>query len=207
MKNFLHNLPSIIFSIIEGIAIFEIGILMQLKYNDILFIMIVFMLIRSSAENPCHYKSIVKCVIFTMLLFSALFLVARVDFAISIGITVVSAYMLTEKGDIRHTFQHFNKKEEKKYRELEKYIQNNRKSKDLERFENILKNLNISYGKRYKYDFYKIYKLSFLENKTFEEIKNETGIRDNHGVTRALDVIFMSFNTYLETKKELAEMC
>lgn len=206
MKNFLHNLPSIIFSIIEGIAIFEIGILMQLKYNDILFIMIVFMLIRSSAEKPCHYKSIVKCVIFTMLLFSALFLVARVDFAISIGITVVSAYMLTEKGDIRHTFQHFNKKEEKKYRELEKYIQNNRKSKDLERFENILKNLNISYGKRYKYDFYKIYKLSFLENKTFEEIKSETGIRDNHGVTRALDVIFMSFNTYLETKKELSEM-
>lgn len=205
MNRFFHNLLSIIYSISIAITIFVIGILCSLRYDNVLFIMIIFMAIRSSSNKPYHYESRIKCFIFTILIYTALFLIARKDFVLSMGITVIASYMLTDKGDIKHAFQHFNSKDEKKYREMAKYIQTNNKSVELKEFENILKNLNMSYRERYRYDFYEIYNLYFLQEKSFKEIKNITGIRDNHGVTRALDVIFMIFNTYFETKKELTK--
>ena len=195
MNLFFHNLLNIVYSIFTAIIIFTIGMLFGLKYYNILSIMIIFMVIRSSTESY-HYESRIKCFIFTILIYTILFLVAKLDFIISVAMTIVASYMLTDKADLNNTFQHFNSKNEKKYREMTKYIQNN-KRRELREFENVLKTLNISYSERYRYDFYEVYNLYFLEEKSFKDIKQITGIRDNHGVTRALDVIFMIFNTYL----------
>lgn len=203
MNLFFHNLLNIVYSIFTAIIIFTIGMLFGLKYYNILSIMIIFMVIRSSTESY-HYESRIKCFIFTILIYTILFLVAKLDFIISVAMTIVASYMLTDKADLNNTFQHFNSKNEKKYREMTKYIQNN-KRRELREFENVLKTLNISYSERYRYDFYEVYNLYFLEEKSFKDIKQITGIRDNHGVTRALDVIFMIFNTYLETKKSLTK--
>ena len=129
MKRFLYELPSYLFSIIEGILIFIIGYyLIQLDYDQILFIMVTFMLVRKNAEKPCHYKSLVKCIAFTLIIFGFLFIVAKINFTISLVITVVAANMLTEKGDIRDTFEHFNRGKEKKYIYIEKYIENHKET-------------------------------------------------------------------------------
>mgnify|MGYP006910886582 FL=1 len=59
---------------------------------------------------------------------------------------------------------------------------------------------------RYKVNLYEVYKLYFLEGKSFGEIIKITDIYDNHGVTKALDIIFFSFNTYIVTIGEKEQL-
>ena len=96
------------------------------------------------------------------------------------------------------------------YMTLEKcYERDNKlykKSKELKKFEEILIDLNKTYMERYKVNLYEVYKLYFLEGKSFGEIIKITDIYDNHGVTKALDIIFFSFNTYIVTIGEKEQL-
>ena len=86
--------------------------------------------------------------------------------------------------------------DEQKYRELKRYVRKNKNTKQLEEFENILKTVDYKYRDRYKIDLYKMYICVFHENMSFEKIKVEMNLRnDNHIITNALDLIFISFNT------------
>lgn len=198
----IYSLPSLIFNVVEISIIILVGILMQVKIEEVIILILLFFIARVTSYNQMHYKSPILCMIWSTLVFFSFFLLTKVNLYIAIVFTVFEGVILTGRGDVRDGFLYSNTMDKKKYKELEIYIQNNRDSQNLKEFERILKRLNQTYSKRYRYDFYQIYTLKFLENKSFEEIKKETNIRDNHGVTRALDVIFMSFNTYLETLKE-----
>lgn len=202
MKRFLYELPSYLFSIIEGILIFIIGYyFIKLEYDQILFIMVTFMLVRKDSKKPCHYKSLIKCVIFTLILFSCLFLVAKIDFTVSLIIAVVAANMLTEKGDIRNTFEHFNRGNEKKYIHLEKYIEKNQESAQLEEFEKMIKEIGKKYGDKYKEDFYKVYQLKFHEKQSQDKIIEKTELKSRREVINILDMIAAMFYSYMNLKR------
>lgn len=201
MKRFLYELPSYLFSIIEGILIFIIGYyLIQLDYDQILFIMVTFMLVRKNAEKPCHYKSLVKCIAFTLIIFGFLFIVAKMNFTISLVITVVAANMLTEKGDIRDTFEHFNRGKEKKYIYIEKYIENHKESIEVKEFEQMLKEISNKYKDKYKVNFFEIYKLKFQDKKSQDKIIEESNLKTRHEVINVLDMIAVMFYSYMNLK-------
>lgn len=201
MKRFLYELPSYLFSTIESLLIFLIGYyFIQLEYDQILFIMVTFMLVRKDAEKPCHYKSLIKCVIFTLLIFVFLFLVAKINFTVSLVITVVAANMLTEKGDIRDTFEHFNRGKEKKYIYIEKYIENHKESIEIKEFEKMLKEISYKYKDKYKVNFYEIYRLKFYDGKSQDKIIEESDLKSRHEVINVLDMIAAMFYSYMNLK-------
>ena len=198
MKKILYELPSYLFSILQGILIFLVGYyFINLEYDQTLFIMITFMLIRKNADKPCHYKSIIKCTFFTMIIFISLFIVAKIDFTISLVITIVAASMLTEKGDIRNTFEHFNRGNEKKYIYIEKYVENHKESKELEKFEDMLKAISENYKDKYKANFYEIYKLKFYDDKSLDKIVEASNLNSRRAVINALDMIAGMFYSYM----------
>ena len=120
--------------------------------------------------------------------------------------TIFSAVITSKKADVKDWSMYRNNPKERKYRELEYYIAKNKKSKELKKFEEILIDLNKTYMERYKVNLYEVYKLYFLEGKSFGEIIKITDIYDNHGVTKALDIIFFSFNTYIVTIGEKEQL-
>ena len=201
MKDFLYEFPSYLFSIAEGIAVFLVGfILVKLPYEYVISIMVIFMLVRKNAKKPCHYKSRIKCVIFSLALFFFLFLAAKVDYTSCMIITVIVANMLTEKGDIRNTFEHFNKGNEKKYIYIEKYLQEHKESREIKEFEDMLKTISYKYQEKHKVDFYEIYLLKFYENKSLDKIIETTNLNSRRAVINALDMIAAMFYSYMNLK-------
>lgn len=209
MKKLLFKLPSIIFSCIEAFCIFLCGICFKLQYTEIISIIVVFVLTRMTAHSPCHYKSLLKCFLWTMLVFCSFFLVVKVNIVISIIVTIFAGYILTENGNIQDSFMYRRKEDDKKYRELKKYVDTYKNTKQIEKFENKIINFNEKFSDRYKINIYEIYKLIFYENMSYEKVKKTMNLRDdNHIITNALDMVFICFNTFIETEKdkELAEI-
>ena len=201
MKKFLYNLPSMIFSCIEGIVVFLFGVLLKLPYNEIILIIVLFVMTRMTAKKPCHYKSIVKCLIWTIIVFFSLFCVAKVEFTIAIVMTMLSAYILTENGDIRDGFEYNNKDKKSKYREMKKFAKEHRETDYFDDYLKILDSFNKKYSDRYKFDFSEIFKLEFLEDRKYKEILEKANLNDNRDLTDALDIISISLDTYIETKE------
>lgn len=202
MKKVLYELPSYLFSIFQGVLIFLVGyFLVRLPYDHTLFIMTTFMIVRMNAKKPCHYKSMYKCTFFTLLIFCALFLLAKIDFTIGLVITVIIANILTEKGDLRNSFEHFNKGNEKKYIYIEKYVEKYKNSEELEDFEKLLKKITDKYEDKHKVNFYEIYKMKFLQNKSLDEIANLANLKNRRKVINVLDMIAGMFYSYINLKK------
>lgn len=191
---------SIIFNTVEIAIIIEIGLLMQVKIEEIIILCALFFLARITNQKPMHYKSPFNCMLWSTLVFMSFFLLTKVNLPIAIIMTLLEGMMLTGKGDIRDGLM-YKKENESKYIEIKNYIQENKDSESLKEYENILKEINQKYKERYKTDFYQIYRLKFHDNKTFREIIEETNLNDNKEVTKALDIISMSFNTYIEIIK------
>lgn len=99
-------------------------------------------------------------------------------------------------------FKYCHSKNKKKYRELNQYIENNKNTEQIIRFEEKLVGFNNKYSDRFKINLYEIYKLIFLEKMSYEKVKKEIKLRDdNHIIINALDMIFICFNTYIEEEK------
>ena len=81
---------------------------------------------------------------------------------------------------------------------MERFVENNINSQTVKKFEDKLRKINTIYKDRYKKDFYCVYELKFKEGKSFEEIKQRTNISDNHELTKILDIIFITFNMYMD---------
>ena len=211
MKEIINRLLSSIVYWIYSLIIFVVGIFMKLESQKVFFIMGTFFIIRSLFKKPYHYNSKIKCFLFTILIFVSFFTVAKADFIISVGVTIIAGMMITGKGDIRNMSQYYNKKEEeKKYREMKKYIRENRNSEMIKEFEINLLELGIKYKERYKADIFNTYRLYFLEDAKFKEIKEE--LKEsytssyNHKLVSILDAIFLSFNTFMIEKGKFKEL-
>ena len=198
-EKLLKNWATIIFNVAETSLIVIFGIILKLKISDIILIILLFGCTRIATKGGIHYKSWVKCLIWSLFLTISLFVLVKVDMRIAIVMTIFSGLITSKKADVRDWSMYQNDVKKQKYKELKHYIIKNKDSKQIKDFEEILIELNKKYSERYKIDFCKVYNLYFLEDRSFEYIKKQTGLYDKHTITKALDLIFFSFNPYMVT--------
>lgn len=199
MKNKLLNIPSIIFNLLETFLILLVGWMLNLNSKDIILIVVLFVSGRTFLKGAMHYKSWKKCLIWTLLLMTSLFILVKIDIYIAIYMTLFSAYIVTERANVKDGYMYYKDvRREGKYREMERFVEDNINSQEVKKFEDKLRKINTIYKDRYKKDFYCVYELKFKEGKSFEEIKQRTNISDNHELTKILDIIFITFNMYMD---------
>lgn len=199
MKNKLWNIPSIIFNLLETFLILLVGWMLNLNSKDIILIVVLFVSGRIFLKGAMHYKSWKKCLIWTLLLMTSLFILVKIDIYIAIYMTLFSAYIVTERANVKDGYMYYKDvRREGKYREMERFVEDNINSQEVKKFEDKLRKINTIYKDRYKKDFYCVYELKFKEGKFFEEIKQRTNISDNHELTKILDIIFITFNMYMD---------
>lgn len=198
MSKIRKNIPTIIFNLSEFIIIFLLGIISKVSIEEITFLCILFTLVRSECDKPMHYQSPLLCMIWSALVFESFFLLTKINMPIAMIFTTFEAFVLTKNADIKTMFL-YKKPDNSKYIEMKKYIQINKDSKEVKKFEQVLRDLDKQYEKIYKYSFFEIYDLYFKEEKSFKEIIEIKKLYDNHALTKYLDLIFVSFNTYINT--------
>lgn len=180
------NLPSIIFNLVETLLILLMAYLLHLGVVNTLIILLVFQVSRFYFKFPKHYKAWQQCLIWTLILFTSLFVIARVDITVGALTTIFAAYILSGRADINDMYMWKNGKPSK-YQKLYDYIKYNGLNSDLLELEDNLK--------RYNAQMYMIYKRKFRENKSFEEIREEFDL-ENPRINEILDKVYtlMTFN-------------
>ncbi len=200
-----ESIPTIIFNLTEFLIIFLLGIISKVSIEEITFLCILFTLIRSECDKPMHYQSPILCMIWSTMVFESFFLLTKINMPIAMIFTTFEAFILTKNADIKNMFL-YKKSDNSKYIEMKQYIKTNKDSSKVNKFENILKDLDKKYNVMYKHSFFDIYQLYFKEEKSFKEIIKIKKMYDNHELTKYLDMIFVSFNTYINKYSNLEEL-
>lgn len=183
MKNKYLNLPSIIFNLIETILLFLGSYLLKIGLINTLIIFLSFQISRFYFKLPKHYKAWQQCLIWTLVIFLCLFVIARVDITVGIMCSIFTAYILSGKADIRDMYM-WKPKNESKFKALEDYIKYKRLC-DNRKLINIEEELE-----RDNPELYMFYKRRFLENKTFKEIGEEFEV-DSPRIVEKLDKVYL----------------
>ena len=161
MKNFVKKLPSIIFNVAELVIVILIGTLLQLTFDKMIILILLFSICRMAFKSAVHYKDWKKCIMMTTLFFSSLFVVAKVDFSIAFLLTIFEAMILTGKGNIDDIFMWNGNKLNK---EVYDWVRFNPDNEKLLKYEKHLKE-----NDKQKYI---IFKYRFREFKSYSEISN-----------------------------------
>lgn len=186
MKKILYILPSMIFNFLEAVLVFLGGIAIKVPIPIIILIVLVFSIVRMCTRSAKHYKSWVKCMIWSTIVILSLLVVTKVDLLIAIAMTVFSAIVLSGKGDIKDCFMWAKK--ESKFSDIDKYIKENSENNDLlMEVENRLEEKD--------YNAYILYKYRFKENKTFTEMSNLTNM-DSRRIADKLNEVALSIRTF-----------
>ena len=177
------NLPSLIFNVVETLILITFAYLLKIGITNTCIIFFVFQISRFHFKMPKHYKDWQKCLIWTMLIFTSLFVVARVDIIVGVLNTIFAAYILSGRADVNEMYM-WNPTKESKYKPLEDYIKYNRlcDGRKLIEIENQIKEDNP--------ELYIFYKRRFIEGKTFKEISEKFEI-DNPRIVDKLDKIYL----------------
>lgn len=190
MEKRYWNVPSIIFNVFETLMLILCAYLLELTIVEILLIFLSFEISRFYFKLPKHYKKWQQCLIWTLLIFTSLFVVARVDITVGILTTIFSAYILSGKADIKDIYM-WKPKNESKYKKLEDYIKYKRLCDNRKLIE-IEKELENDDPELYMY-----YKRRFLENKTFNQIAEEFET-ETARIVEKLDKIYLIFKYSLK---------
>lgn len=163
------NLPSIIFNIIETILLILSSYIFKVSFRDTLIIFFTFQISRAHFKFPKHYKAWQKCLIWTLLIFTSLFVVSRVDITVGIMCTIFTAYILSGKSDIKDMYMWSGKIS--KYDPLRDVVSlspNNPIILDYESY------WRVNYPLRYE-----IFKLFYRERKSYQEIRDIKNYDEN----------------------------
>ena len=190
MEKRYWNVPSIIFNVFETLMLILCAYLLELTIVEILLIFLTFEISRFYFKFPKHYKKWQQCLIWTLLIFTSLFVVARVDITVGILTTIFGAYILSGKADIKDIYM-WKPKNESKYKKLEDYIKYKRLCDNRKLIE-IEKELENDDPELYMY-----YKRRFLENKTFNQIAEEFET-ETARIVEKLDKIYLIFKYSLK---------
>lgn len=199
MSREMFNWKSILFNVFEFLLIVGIGMIMDLTYSYPILIMVLFMGVRNLAGGAKHYKSPIKCIIWSTLIFFGIFLVAKVNQILGVASAIFCALILSKQGDLENFFlMGWKKAENSKYKIIDQYIHENKEAESLKEFERRLQ-------KHWEKD-YEIYYLRFQQKKSFLKIEQETGL-DSRRITDTLDRVLQSFEIFFDlnpdTKNEL----
>lgn len=169
MERIKNIITTIIFNVAETILIFLVGILLKLEVNNIIMVMLCFMISRGFFGKSLHFKTWYRCLIWSLLIVLSLFLILRIDLKLSILFTIFSAFIMTGKSNIKDMYLWTGKSS--KYDALKDFIAMSPNHPIvLEHEQYWIKNYPIRY---------EIFKLYFRENKTYQEIAELKGFDDN----------------------------
>ena len=180
MEKYKRIISTLIFNIAETILIFLVGRMLGLETNNIIIVMLCFMVRRGFFGKLLHFKTWYRCLIWSLLILLSLFLILKIDLKISILFSIFSAFIMTGRSNINDMYLWSGKTS--KYDALKDLISvspNN--SIVLEHEEYWRKNYPI------RYDIFRLY---FRENKTYQEIAEIKGFDDNTITKRECATIY-----------------
>lgn len=183
MNKKLWNIPSIIFNVLETILLISMAIFLKIEIINTIIIFLTFEISRFYFKFPKHYKDWKKCLIWTLLIFTSMFIVSKINIFVGCMCTIFCAYILSGKADIKDIYLWKNN-QESKYKLLENYIKYNRlcDGNKLIDMEKVLEKDNP--------ELYIIYKRRFIEDKTFKEISEEFDL-DTPRIVERLDKVYL----------------
>lgn len=161
-KSFLkYWLPNILFNTFEFVVIFVVGILFGIKAEHILAILIAFVLNKVIFGHSLHYKAWYLCLIWTILLFSSYYLLAKVNMTLAVFSTVGFVFLsnISNIKDLENLFFWGGNKLNNNVYDWVKFNQDNKKLKQYE------ENLKLTDRKKY---FIFIYR--YREFKSYSDI-------------------------------------
>ena len=182
-----HNLSTLIFNLAETIVIALIGKLLNLPINYIILVMLSFMICRGFIGKGIHFKTWYRCLIWSSLLMLSLFVLLKVELAVSITFAVFNAMIMTGRTNIQEMYLWKNSDEPSKYQDIMDFIKYNELDDKLVDFENKIKNRNNLE--------YLIYKYRFKDNKTFSEMSDLLKM-ENPRIVEYLDKIAFALRLY-----------
>lgn len=177
------NVPSIIFNIAETLLLILMAWALKIGIVKTLLVFLTFQVSRFYFKFPKHYKDWKKCLIWTLLIFTSMFVVAKINVFVGCLCTVFCAYILSGNADLRDMFL-WKKDQDSKYKLLEDYIKYQRLC-DGHKLIDIEKQLEEDNP-----ELYIFYKRRFIEGKTFREISDEFDI-DNPRIVEKLDKVYL----------------
>ena len=187
MKKILYYLPSIIFNVIEMLVIFLVGISLRIPIKDILLIFILFAIIRIQLGGALHYKSPIRCAIWSTIVFASLFIVSKVGPEIAFPIVIFSGYILTTKGNIQDILMWKSGSNYMDIDEFIKYAITDDRKKKINEFEKRLRSEEPQ--------LYDIYSLRFKEGYKHYQIQKMLDISGSR-LTEKLNRIATSFRIF-----------
>lgn len=187
MEKFKKNLPSLIFNIAETVVIALMGTMLNVPINYIILVMLSFMITRAFLGKALHFKTWYRCFIWSTLIMLSLFVLLKVDLAISITFAIFAAFIMTGKSNIQDIYLWKTGDEPSKYQDIIDFIKYNELNDKLIEFENKIKNRNNLE--------YLIYKYKFKESKTFADM-SELLDMDNPRIVEYLDKIAFALRLY-----------
>lgn len=170
----------ILFNVIETFTIFMIGLFLNISWDFIIGLMLIFFLTRMFCGKPKHYRKAYKCFIWSTLTFTSVYILTDLHISVNILLTVFTGFIATGKADILDSFMWKGTKS--KYDALIDTISfspNN--SIILEHEEYWRKNYPLRF---------EIFKLFFRERKTYDEIVKELDLPDNKLIQRECKSIY-----------------
>lgn len=180
MEKYKRIISTLIFNIAETILIFLVGRMLGLETNNIIIVMLCFMISRGFFGKSLHFRTWYRCLVWSLLILLSLFLILKIDLKVSILFTIFSAFIMTGRSNIKDMYLWSGKTS--KYDALKDFISvspNN--SIILEHEEYWRKNYPI------RYDIFRLY---FRENKTYQEIAEIKGFDDNTITKRECATIY-----------------
>ena len=180
MERVKNIISSIIFNIAETILIFLVGRMLGLEINNILIVMLSFMVSRGFFGKSLHFKTWYRCLIWSLLILLSLFLILKIDLRVSILFTIFSAFIMTGKSNINDMYLWSGKTS--KYDALKDYV-------SLSPNNPIILEHEAYWMKNYPIR-YEIFKLFFRENKTYSEIINLKNLSDSTIIKKECATIY-----------------
>ena len=170
----------IIFNIAETILIFLIGFSLKLPINEIIGLMLVFVISRGCFGIVLHFKDWYRCLVWSLLILFSLFTILKVDLVVSILFTIFSAFIMTGKCRLNDIYLWSGKSS--KYDALKDLIA-------ISPTNNILLEHEEYWRKNHpmRYDIFRLY---FRENKTYREIAELKNFEDNTIIKKECATIY-----------------
>ena len=185
MERYKRIISTLIFNVAETILIFLVGRMLGLEINNIIIVMLSFMISRGFFGKSLHFKTWYRCLVWSLLILLSLFLILKIDLKVSILFTIFSAFIMTGKSNINDMY--LWKGKSTKYEDIEEYIKYNSMDSKLIEFEKKLKEQDNL--------LYLLYKYRFKDNLKFAEISEKLDI-DNPRIVEKLDKIAFSLRIY-----------
>lgn len=185
VKNFIRVL---LFNIVETITIFMIGLALNISWNYIVGLMMIFFLTRMVCGKPKHYKKAYKCFIWSTLTFTSVYVLTDLHIIVTVLLTIFTGYIATGKSDINDMFMWSGSNS--KYSALIDVISFSPNHPVILEHE---KYWMINYPVRYE-----IFKLFFRERKTYEEIMEIKDLSDNKIIQRECKAIYAALEIPLQ---------